>query len=167
MISILLSIPLLSLIAILQTTVVSRMPLIQGTADLIMVFLIAWSLQERVKDPWQWAITGGLVTDFFSGLPFGLFTISYLALTGLAQLMGRRLWRFSVLIQLALTLLGTMLTHLLSVLAVLLRGTRLEILSVLRTITLPSLLLNMLLTVPVYIIVQDLSRQIYPQESEL
>lgn len=167
MVSILLSIPLLSLVSILQTTVVSRMPLLQGTADLVMLFLIAWSLQERVQHPWQWAVVGGVLTDFFSGLPFGVFTASYVALTGLAQLLGQRLWRFTVLIQLFLTLLGTMLTHTVSALVIIIQGTRLEFLNVLRTITLPSLLLNILLTIPVYIIVQDLAGQIYPQELEI
>lgn len=167
MISILLSIPLLSLITIVQTSVVSRMPLLQGTADLVMVVIIAWALQERVKHPWQWAITGGILTDFFSGLPFGIYTLSYLTLTLLARLLGRRLWQFSFLIQLFLTLLGTMLIHVISTLVIFLQGTRLEIINVLQSITLPSLLLNLMLTIPVFIIMGDLANQVYPQKTEL
>lgn len=165
--STLLSIPLLSLVAILQTAVVSRMPLNQGHADLMMVVVIAWALQEHVTDPWQWAAVGGLVTDFFSGLPFGVFTASYLILAGLAQILGRRLWQFSALVQLFLTLVGTMLTHLVSTLILLAQGTPLNTLDVLRSIMLPSLLLNLLFTLPVYIIVSDFSLQIYPAESEI
>lgn len=167
MISILLSIPFLSLIAIIQTSIVSRMPLLQGTADLVMVVVIAWALQERVKHPWQWAITGGIITDFFSGLPFGIYTLSYLTLVLLARLLGRRLWQFSFLIQLFLTLLGTMFIHLMTTLVIFLQGTRLEVIPVLQSITLPSLLLNLMLTIPVYIIMGDLANQIYPQEIEL
>mgnify|MGYP006282205945 CR=1 FL=1 len=167
MLSTLISIPLLSLIAVLQTTVVSRMPLIQGQADLMMVVVIAWALQERVTEPWQWAVAGGLVMDFLSGLPFGVFTASYLLLAGAARLVGRRLWQFSALVQLILTLLGTMVIHTITTLIILIQGTSLIMLDVLRSITLPSLLLNMIITIPAYIIVSDFAKQLYPEEIEL
>lgn len=166
MISILLSIPILSLVTIIQSAVVSRMPLVQGTADLVMVVIIAWALQRCVKYPWQWALMGGILMDFFSSLPFGVYTLSYLVLSVLAQLMSQRLWKFSFLIQLFLTLLGTMLVHIISTLVLFFQGTSLEILRVLQSITLPSLLLNLMLTLPVYIIMVDFAHQLYPEEVE-
>ena len=85
--SVILSIPVLSFIAVLQSAVVSRLPLNRGTADLMLVVLVAITLQKSVKTAWQWSIVGGLLTDFFSGLPFGLFTASYLITTGIAFLL--------------------------------------------------------------------------------
>ncbi len=46
--SVLLSIPVLGLISILQSAVVSRLPLNRGTADLMLVLLVAIALQQGV-----------------------------------------------------------------------------------------------------------------------
>ena len=40
---------LFGVLAILQSTIVSRMTLLNGTADLILLFVIAWALQEKVE----------------------------------------------------------------------------------------------------------------------
>ena len=61
--SILLSIPTLALISILQSAVVSRLPLNQGAADLMLVLLAAIALQKRIHTAWQWSVIGGLITD--------------------------------------------------------------------------------------------------------
>ena len=57
----LLAIPIFVFLGIFQTSVVSRLPLLHGTADLVLLVVIAWSLQERVRTAWQWALMAGLV----------------------------------------------------------------------------------------------------------
>jgi rod shape-determining protein MreD len=162
--SVILSIPVLSFITILQSAVVSRLPLNQGTADLMLVVIVAITLQKSVKTAWQWSIVGGLLTDFFSGLPFGLFTISYMITTSIASLLRERIWRFSFLMQLLVVLSGTIITHGITLLVLFFQGGSLQFATVLQAITLPSIILNFMLSLPVFIIIQDIIQQLNPLE---
>ena len=162
--SVILSIPVLSFIAVLQSAVVSRLPLNRGTADLMLVVLVAITLQKSVKTAWQWSIVGGLLTDFLSGLPFGLFTISYLITTGIAFLLRERIWRFSFLMQLLVVLSGTLIVHGLSMMVLIIQGSSLQLSTVLQAVTLPSIILNFMLSLPVFFIIQDIVQQLNPPE---
>ena len=162
--SVLLSIPILGIIAVLQSAVVSRLPLNSGTADLMLVLLVAIALQKGMKTAWQWSVVGGLLTDFISGLPFGIFTFSYLLVTALAVVLRERIWRFSFLMQLLVVLVGTVVSHGLAYLVLFIQGSTLEIASVLRLITMPSIILNFMLSLPVFILTRDVMEGFIPQE---
>jgi len=162
--SVILSIPVLGLLTIIQSAVISRLPLNRGTADLVLVVLVAIALQKAVRVSWQWSIVGGLFVDFFSGLPFGLFTISYLIATGLAIILRDRIWRFSFLMQLLVVLAGTILSHGLTYLILFLQGASLPITTVLQAVTLPSIILNFMLSLPIFILTQDVIEQFIPVE---
>ena len=162
--SVILSIPTLGLITILQSAVVSRLPLNRGTADLMLVVLVAIALQKNVSTSWQWSIVGGLFMDFFSGLPFGIFTASYLVATGLAVIIRERIWRFSFLMQLLVVFFGTMFSHALSFLVLFLQGSEISLGIVLQVVTLPSVILNFMISLPIFILTQDVLEQVNPQE---
>ena len=162
--SVILSIPTLAFISILQSAVVSRLPLNQGIADLMLVLLVAIALQKRVTTAWQWSIIGGLLTDFNSGLPFGIFTISYLLATAVAMVLRERIWRFSFLMQLLVVLTGTLISQGLSYLVLFLQGTNLDFATVLRVITMPSIILNFMLSLPIFVLTRDVLDQVNPQE---
>jgi len=162
--SVILSIPTLGLIAILQSAVVSRLPLNRGTADLVLVVLVAIALQKNVRSSWQWSIVGGLFMDFLSGLPFGIFTVSYLLATGLALILRDRIWRFSFLMQLLVVFFGTMFSHTLSFLVLFLQGSEISLGIVLQLVTLPSIILNFMISLPIFILTQDVLEQVHPQE---
>jgi rod shape-determining protein MreD len=162
--TVLLSIPILAFVAILQSAVVSRLPLNQGVADLMLVLIVAIALQKRVSTAWQWSIIGGMLVDFISGLPFGIFTVSYLVATALATLLRERIWRFTFLMQLLIVLIGTLISQGLSYLVLFLQGANLTLLTVLRVITMPTIILNFMLSLPIFILTRDILDQIYPQE---
>ncbi|MCD6424292.1 MAG: rod shape-determining protein MreD [Anaerolineales bacterium] len=162
--SVILSIPTLGLIAILQSAVVSRLPLNRGTADLMLVVLVAIALQKTVSTSWQWSIVGGLFMDYLSGLPFGIFTVSYLLATGLALIIRERIWRFSFLMQLLVVFFGTMFSHALSFLVLFLQGSEIMLGTVLQVVTLPSIILNFMISLPIFILTQDILEQVNPQE---
>jgi len=162
--SVILSIPVLSFITVLQSAVISKLPLNRGTADLMLVVIVAITLQKSVKTAWQWSIVGGLLIDFFSGLPFGLFTTSYLITSGIAFLLRERVWQYSFLMQLLVVLSGTIIIHGLSMLVLFFQGSSLHLTTVLQAVTLPSIILNFMLSLPVFIIIQDIVQQLNPPE---
>ena len=102
-----------------------------------------------------------------SGLPMGALLGAYLLVTLIALILRRRVWKAPALAMLAVTLLGTLVTHGVSWLARWLSGTLIPIAQVFNLITLPSLLLNLLLAMPVYVMVRDLANWLYPEEIEV
>ncbi len=157
---------LFGILAILQSTIVSRMQLINGTADLILLFIVAWALQDKVESAWQWCIIGGLFASFYSALPFGTLVIAYLIATSIARILKRRIWKAPYLAMLAATFIGTLVVQLVSLSARLLTGVNIPIVSALNIIFLPGLLLNLILAIPVYSIMHDAAGWLYPEELE-
>ena len=157
---------LFGIIAILQSTIVSNMPLLNGTADLLLLFILAWALQERVDSAWQWCLIAGLFASLYTALPFGTYIAAYLICVVIARLLKRRIWKAPFLSMLAATFCGTLVVLLLSLAARFLTGVTMPLLNVLNLILLPSLLLNLILAIPIFSIMRDLSGWLYPQELE-
>jgi len=165
--ALLISIPLLGGLAIIQSAILSEVPLLLGTSDLVLIVLLAWALQDEVKKAWQWSLVGGGIMTLLSGLPFGVYLATYLGATFIARYIRRRVWKLPFLGMLTATLIGTLLVQITSWLARWATGVLLPIETMLTLIVLPSLLLNLLLTVPIFYIIKDLAGRIYPKEIEV
>jgi rod shape-determining protein MreD len=158
----LIAIPVLFLALILQSAVVSRVYLLSGIADLPLVMLAAWALQENVDSGWHWAAALGLLVGFVSAIPWYVPVISYVVVVALAQVLQRRVWQAPLLAMFTVTFLGTILLNVLTYLVMRISGVEMPIEDVLGLVILPGVLLNLLLAVPVYAIMRDLSRWVYP-----
>ncbi len=163
----LLAIPLFGILAIMQSAVVSRLPLLHGTADILFIVVIAWALQERVRTAWQWALIAGWIIGYMSALSIVIPLIGYLAVTGMALLLRQRIWQAPILAMLAITFVGTLLINMLTALFLTIIGTPLPLLDTLNLIILPSVILNLLLAIPIYALVKDLSEWLYPEDIEI
>ncbi len=77
---VLIGIPVLLFTVVIQTTAFSRLPLLYGTADVVLLVLLAWMLNDRVKHGWEWVLLAGLMVSFVSALPLfiPLWGISWL-----------------------------------------------------------------------------------------
>ncbi|MCC6260269.1 MAG: hypothetical protein IT311_05340 [Anaerolineales bacterium] len=160
----LIAFPLLLLAVILQSSVISQIKLISGSADLLLVILAAWTLQENVKTAWHWAAIACLLTSFVSRLPWFAFALGYVTVVYLAQALQRRVWQAPLLAMFSVTFAGTLALHLISFVVLRLSGAPLAFNDAFGLITLPSLLLNMLLAIPVYTFIRDLARWVNPPE---
>ncbi len=163
----LLAIHLFGLLAIFQSAVVSRLPLLHGTADILLLVVIAWALQERVRRAWQWALIAGLMIGYMSALSIVIPVIGYLAVAGLALLIRQRIWQVPILAMLAVTFAGTLFINMITALFLSIMGTPLPLLDTLNLIILPSVILNLLLAIPIYALVKDLSEWLYPEEIKI
>jgi rod shape-determining protein MreD len=163
----LLSLPILGILVIFQTAVASRVNLLQGSVDLVMLALIAWALQPRVTNAWQWALVGGLLVNIPSSMPLGVPLLGYLAATGVALALRRRVWQVPMLAMLVATLVGTLLTLGISWVALQIIGVSLPVFPSFYLVILPSALLNLLLAIPIYTLAGDLASWLYPQELEI
>ena len=154
--------PVILLAVIMQSAIVSRIYLLSGIADLPLVMLAAWALQEEVNTAWQWAVATGLLVGFVSGIAWFVPVISYLIVVVFAQLLQKRVWQAPLLAMFVVTFLGTIVLYLLSFATLRLSGVPLPLNDTLGLLALPGVLLNMLLAIPAYAVMRDLSRWVHP-----
>jgi rod shape-determining protein MreD len=160
----LIAIPVLALAFMLQTAVFSRITLFSGAADIILLILITWALQEQVQSAWHWAALAGLMASFVSGLPPLTLLGAYLLAVILARYVLRQIWQTPLLALFTVTFFATLLLHLITYLTLSLRGTSLPFADSLALITLPSVFLNFLLALPIHSFIRDLALWVYPVE---
>lgn len=163
----LLAIPILSGLMILQASLVSRIPLLQGTADLLLLAIIAWALQKRVQTAWQWCIIGGLIFGLVSELPLLVPLIGYGLATGLALYLRRRVWQTPILAMFVTTFFGTIITLSVALIALRLANIQIPVPEAINLVFFPSLLINLVLGIPVYALIGDLAKWLYPDELEV
>ena len=158
----LIAIPAIILAVILQSAMISRIYLLSGVADLPLVMLAAWALQQEVDSAWHWAIAFGLAVGFVSGIAWYVPLIGYSLVVAMAQVLQRRVWQAPLLAMFTVTFLGTVVLDLVSYSVLRISGVLMRLEDVLGLLVLPSVLLNMLLAIPVYAVMRDLSRWVYP-----
>lgn len=112
----LIAFPLLALVVIVQSAVVSQMPLLAGYADLMLVVLAAMALKADAASAWMWAVLGGIMVSFVSGLPWPVPLAGYLFVVVLAQLFKQRVWQAPLLAMFSVIFLGTLSMDILTLL---------------------------------------------------
>lgn len=166
MVPILVGIPVMAALVMIQSGIVSQTTMLHGAADIVLLAVIAWALQERVKTAWHWAVIAGLLAGLLSGVPFGVYLGCYLLVTLICLLLRRQAWKIPLLAMLLVTFIGTLLVQGVTFMALTLTGVRLPILDSINLVVLPSILLNLLLAVPFYVVIGDLANWLHPVELE-
>jgi hypothetical protein len=163
----LLAIPILGLAVILQTTIVSRITLLQGPADLVLLTLVSWVFLDRGHSIWLWPLTAGLLIGIFSALPIWLPLLTYTGVTAIALAMKRRVWQVPILALFTTIFFGTVLTTGFSFLYLTIQGVPLDALEAVNIILLPSIILNLILAIPVQAVLKEINRWVDPAEVEV
>ena len=158
----LLGVPLLAVAAVLQATVLSRLHLAGGTADLVLLLALSWTLVGEWQGGPVWGLIGGLCLDLLSGGPLGASAVGLVVVTYLASLTEGRFYRSHVLLPLATVLGGTVLYHLISLTVLAVTGHSVSWLASLTQVTLPAVLLNTLLMLPVYQVLRAVHGLLHP-----
>jgi rod shape-determining protein MreD len=162
--SILAAIPILGLAVILQTAIIERINLLNGAADLVLLIIAAWCLQERARGAWIWGVFAGLLVGFVSGLPWYVPLTGYLIIVGLARLLAHRVWQAPLLAMFTVTLMGTMVLLMITYMERTLLEVPLLFNQSFVQIILPSILLNLLLAIPIHSVIRSLVNRLYPEE---
>ena len=141
--------------------------MLYGAADLVMLVLLAWILQADETTHWRWGILAGLLVGVSSALPFWLPVIGYLLLVALVTLAQRQVWQVPIWMLLISTFIGSFLIYGVEFSYLLITGVSLDLIDVINIVILPSLILNMILVLPVYGLVGELAKLVYPQEVDV
>lgn len=157
----LLAVPLLFLLALLQSAVLRQIPFLDGGLDLLLLVVICWNLLDP-EEGLVWALLAGVFADLFTGGPAGVTPIAYL-LAGfmIGQLHGR-LRTDSPSVVMAIALFGTVIAHLALIALLMLLGRTMDAGFALAYITLPTAFLNTLCAIPVYLLLRRTYHGIHP-----
>jgi rod shape-determining protein MreD len=85
-VTIYLVVPLLVVVALLQSTIVSHFRIWGVFADLPLLVVIGWGLLRGSREGFIWGFVAGVAVDLFSGAPFGAATFGLMAVGALAGL---------------------------------------------------------------------------------
>lgn len=160
----LIAFPLLALVVIVQSAVISQMTLLAGYADLMLIILAAWALKADASAAWLWAILGGIMVSFVSGMPWFVDIVGYLFVVLIAQILRQRVWQAPLLAMFSVIFMGTLSMNILALLVLNLLGTPLPFGDSFGLIVLPSMLLNLLFSVPVYAVIRDTAQWVSPAQ---
>ena len=158
----LIAVPVILLAVILQSSIVSGVTLLSGYADLPLIMVSAWALQARVDTAWHWAIATGVLVGFVSGVPWVLPVVGYVAVVALAKILQLRVWQAPLLAMFSIALIGTLVIDTLVYSSIRLSGISIPFQDAFGLHTLPRILLNLVLSVPMYAVMRDLAHWTYP-----
>ena len=159
----LLSIPLMLILSVLQTSVISRIHLINGSADLILITIAIWGVLQTGGNVWFWAVIGGLFTSLTSAMPPFTPIIPLMVVGFLARGLHSKIWQSHFIAAIIMVFIGTIIQHVVSILALQFSGVEINFLEGLQSVTMPSLFLNILFSFPMFVLITDISKWIEPQ----
>lgn len=103
-----LMVPLLLLLALLQSTAAGLLQVGQVKPDLVLLMTIIGTLLYGGRPGVLWAFVGGVAVDLFSGGPMGASSLAMMAAAMVASVGHRPLSRFNILVPLSAAALGTL-----------------------------------------------------------
>ena len=145
-----LSLPILVIAAILQSTVVPEIRIGGGGPDLILMAVLSWMLLADTEEGIIWAMVGGIVQDLISGIPTGTSALALVFVAFAANLAFGPLARNNVVIPPIAVALGTVLYHLILAVLLSILGRNVAFVYMLVYVTFPTVLFNFVLMLPMY-----------------
>jgi cell shape-determining protein MreD len=149
---------------LLQVTLVWRFTLLAGIPNLVLLVLLTWMLQEHIGADWRWGLLAGLMMDLSSAMPIWVSLAAYVLAAGLAQTLSTRVWRIPLLTLLAATLGATLIIQGVELFYLWLSASPIDLGQAFNLVTLPTVMLNLLLVLPVNAIITELSKSLMPAD---
>lgn len=160
------SIPIFLILSVFQSVAVSRITFLSGSADIVLLAIVSWITVEDEGNYIVWAIIGGFFISILSAMPLAVTVLVYLAAALLTKLVHRLLWQSPILTIFLSTTLATVLKFFIEFIALKFMDIPSPFLISLGSILMPSLLLNIFLIFPVYIMMADIGNLISPKEDK-
>jgi hypothetical protein len=160
----LISIPVIFLLLSLQMTVTSKFMILNGFADLMIVWLSAWVVLTKIKNSWIWFLLGAVSISFVSAVPWYANVLGYLVIFIIGLTIKKRLWQSPLLSFFLVLISGSVIYYLVILFSIRFTGTIIVFMDAISKIALPSLILNLIVAIPLYLLARDMTIWLYPQE---
>jgi rod shape-determining protein MreD len=161
------TISLLGLIAVAQSSLLARFAADSWHPNLMLLAVIAWSLQRGSREGMVWGFTGGLVLDLVSNAPFGVNAL-LLSLAGFFAGLGEaRVFRTNYLLPVFIIVAISLGYFAVQALLFQLTGRSLPWLETLLMVVLPGVAANLLVSPLVFRPLRWLSRHTGREQLQL
>lgn len=163
---IIVGLPILAAAAFIQVGFFGQIRLMGGTPDLILLCIIAWSINDRTEYSWILTIGGGLIMSYISAMPMNGYLWMYLFVWILIRFIKMRVWQMPLVLMLFVTITATLVVSVGTLGLLFLQNANVNYLEAFRQIIVPSLVMNLLLSVPIYAFLNDVINTIYINDEE-
>lgn len=155
------------ILLILQLTIVSDVPLLHGTADLLLLWVGAWALMSKGRNAWVYAGVASIAVAYVSAISPIVPFVTYFFVAAFARFFQHRIWQSPLMALIIISFVGSLLQSGISFITLYIGGIALDFSTSLVQVIIPTLFLNLLLALPVYAVVKDLHQWLYPYEVEI
>lgn len=155
-----LSLPILALVVVLQTTLVPQIRLWDGGPDLVFLCVLAWSIHAPLEESVAWALVGGIMQDLMSVAPLGMSSIGLVLIVFAVHSIARQVNRVGIIILAGLVLAGSLFQQMMvwSLFAV--WGFQVNLVDDFGFVIVPTIIYNLALIWPVYAILRVVQRRV-------
>ncbi|MGD8473874.1 MAG: rod shape-determining protein MreD [Anaerolineae bacterium] len=159
-------VPLLAVVAILQSTLVSHFRIWGIFADLPLLVVVSWGMLRGSREGLIWGFVAGLMLDIFSGAPFGAATFGLMAVGLLSGLGKSTVFQSRIVLPMLAVLLATVIYDIIFLIVVWISGYPVAWLDSLFRLVFPSAVLNTVLTPVIIVIMAWLNARFGREEME-
>lgn len=153
-----LSLPVLVLAILLQTTFMPQIRIFGGQPDLVLLVVLAWAIYSRLEVNVTWAFVGGIASDVMSAAPTGASVIGLLCMVFFIDRVKEQLFGVNIVIVMALTLLGTVVQQTIFLMVLAFSGFSVRLVEQFFYVMLPTLIYNVVFIIPIYMFVRRIQR---------
>lgn len=154
------SFPILILAAILQTTFMPQIRILNGTPDLVFLFVFAWSINATLETGVAWAFVGGIARDLMSATPLGTSTIGLLLIVfAISQVRGQ-VYGVGFTLFIGFVIAGTFVEQVTMMIVLAATGYPINLVEGFTTMILPTVAYNLLFVGPIYWLVRRLQKRL-------
>ncbi len=156
-----LSLPLLFLAVVIQTTFIPQIRVFGGQPDLLLLFVLSWSVHERLEVNVTWAFVAGIAADLMSAAPTGVSVIGLLCIVFLIDQLKGQLFNISLPVLVLLTAFSTLIQQTLFLMLMSINGANVRLVEQVFYVMLPSMVYNILVILPVYWFIRRIQRTFF------
>lgn len=149
-----LSVPLLALAAILQTSVMPQIRLQDGAPDLVFLIVLSWAIRTNVESAVLWAFVGGIFQDLLSAAPTGASVLGMIPIVFLIGGLAGQVYRIGFLLIIGLVTLGTLIKQIGLLLVLAFSGYTISPVDDFSRVIVTTLLYNLVFIWPIYLFVR-------------
>jgi rod shape-determining protein MreD len=157
-------VPFLAFVALLQIILAPHLSILGAKPDLMLLTVAAWGLLSGARQGFIWGFVGGVWVSLVSGAPFGTASLVLMAVGSMAGVGQFNVYRSRVVLPMLVAVVASLLHGLLWLLILYLTGQDVDWLDHLGLVTLPSMMMNALLVIPIYAIMRMLQKWTGRQE---
>lgn len=163
--SVYVAIPLMALLAILQSGLLEHFPLFGLTPQLPFLAALAWGLLHNVEEGALWAFVAGFFVDLLSLTPMGVSSLAWMTAVVIAVLIAQRFPTSRFLIPMLMGGLASLIALLLTIVLLWISDYRSALVGL--TGLLPLAILQAVLILPVYWLTYTIERTVRPRQVEI